>query len=289
MPEALEGAAEDLLGRDDLTREQFQRVAGFVEQATGIRMPEGKRAMVQARLSRRMRLLGIDDFGAYLAEAFDSPSGSVERARMIDAITTNKTDFFREPDHFDFLETTVVPGLFESDRSGRPLVVWSAGCATGEEPYSIAITLAECERIVGSFEHIVYGTDICRDALLHASRGIYDETDVVPMASDVRRRHLLKSRDPKRHEVRVARHIRKAVHFARRNLLCDPPPFEGKADVIFCRNVIIYFDRPTQERVLSRLTGYLRPGGHLFVGHSEMLHGFGLPFEMCAPTVHRRT
>lgn len=274
-----------------LRTEQFERVAAFVEEAAGIRMPASKREMVQARLGRRLRALGIRDYDEYLAYAFESPDGEAERAHLIDVVTTNQTEFFREADHFDFLTRCALPAMMHVDPSlgvSRPLVAWSAGCSTGEEPYSIAMALADHRLRAGQLSHVVYGTDICTDALQHATEGVYDEQHLDHVPPRMRGRYVHKGGGLGPARARIAPHIRHRVRFARMNLISDRPPFPQLADIVFCRNVLIYFERPTQLRVLARLAEHMRPGGYLFVGHSEMLQGLDLPFTACAPTVHQR-
>ncbi len=276
--------------REPMSDEQFRRIADFVESATGISMPDHKRQLVQARLGKRVRTLGLG-FDEYILRAFHSADGPEERRIIIDAVTTNKTEFFREPDHFDLLRSMVLPVLSSQSPAWspqRPLVVWSAGCASGEEPYSIAMTIAEYGLVHGPVPCVVYGTDICEEALHRAAIGIYDSHSVEAMSPILLHRYVLRSLDRRQAEVRMAPHIRDVTHFRRANLLFDAAPFPGEVDIVFCRNVLIYFDRPTQRDVLTRLAAALRTGGYLFVGHSETLNGLDLPLKSCAPTVYRR-
>jgi chemotaxis protein methyltransferase CheR len=290
MPEAADSFAPAPLGSVRLTDGQFRRIAGFFEGVTGVRMPDHKRELVQARLAKRLRVLGLPDYEAYVAHAF-GPSGWVERVHLVDALTTNKTDFFREADHFDYLKTEVLPTLHREDPEvghARPLLVWSAGCATGEEPYTLAMTLAESGPVFGAPEYVVFATDISGRALQRARLAVYDEARVAPVPPELRRRYLLQSRDRSAREVRVSRDLRSRVRFAQMNLLTDLPPFRQPADIVFCRNVLIYFELETQRRVLTRIAQNMRAGGYLYLGHSETLHGLGLPFSPAAPTVYRR-
>ncbi len=271
----------------------------------GIKMPPAKKVMLEARLQKRLKLLGLESFSDYYAHVFGEPrragSGTRERGRshgddselisLIDAVTTNKTDFFREPSHFDYLLGTAVPELTASTDAGtrRELAVWSAGCSTGEEPYTIAMVLSAHAAAHPGFRFSVLATDISSRVLEAAHTGIYDEEKAVPVPPDMKRAYLLRSKDRQRRQVRICPALRAVVRFQRVNLMDARYGLEGMMDVIFCRNVIIYFDRPTQEKLVLRLSRCLRTGGYLFMGHSETLMGMDLPLRSAAPTVYRKT
>jgi len=175
------------------------------------------------------------------------------------------------------------PGLGKD----RQLVTWCAACSTGQEPYSLAMLIKSQEALYGRIEFVVHATDICTDALKKAKRAVYSEESVEPVPERLRRIYLLRSRDRRRREVRVAPEVRSHVCFGRANLLSDPQPVLGEADIVFLRNVLIYFNRETQSRVLRRVLASMRPGAYLFVGHSEGLLGFDLPLERVATSVYR--
>ena len=277
---------------DTLSDRDFAAIAGYIERETGIRLPSHKRGMVQVRVAKRARAIGLSDFAAYVRFAFGGAAGAPERAHLIDAITTNKTDFFREPQHFDYLANTALPQLMAADpQLGRTtqLVGWCAACSTGEEPYTLAMVLKSQTLMHRELDFVVHATDICGQALDHARRAVYSEKLARPIPDGLRRAYVLRSRDRADGLVRVGAEVRAHVRFSRANLLSDPMPVSREAHIVFCRNVLIYFDRETQARVLQRVIGSMRPGGYLFVGHSEGLLGFNLPLERVATSVYRLT
>jgi chemotaxis protein methyltransferase CheR len=268
-----------------LSEQDFAIIAAYTERKTGIRLPPHKRGMVQVRVAKRVRELGMNDFSEYVGFLFGGVSGATERGRLIDLITTNKTDFFREPAHFTYVAQTALPTLLAGDvhlGGTRPLVAWCSACSSGEEPYSLAMVLKGQTAQYADLNFDVYATDICNSALVKARKAIYPEERTQPIPPHLRR-YMMKSRQHEQRLMRVAPEVRS--HNA--NLLTDPPPFHGQADMIFCRNALIYFDRETQLRVLRRLLMALRPDGYLFVGHSEGLIGFDLPLLRVAPSIYR--
>ena len=273
-----------------MPREVFDRLSAFIFEECGIKMPPSKKTMLEARLTKRMRQLGMPDFGEYCRFLF-SPEGKAEELfHMIDAVTTNKTDFFREPQHFDHLARHVLPTLARATGAGirRPLTVWSAACSSGEEPYTLAMVLGDFALRTPGFQYMVLGTDISTRMLDRAKDAIYDEERIVPVPVEMRKRYLLRGRDTSRKLVRIAPELRARVRFRRLNFLDDDYQLRERMDVIFCRNVLIYFDRPTQEKVLRHLCEHLAPGGFLFTGHSETISGMNLPLAAVANTISRR-
>lgn len=269
----------------------FARVADLVERTVGIHLPPHKRSMVELRVARRARVLGMSGLDEYCTFVFDEGGATVEQTALIDAITTNKTDFFREAEHFEQLTEVVLPDLRAHHVDlgiVRPLRVWSAGCATGEEPYTIAMVLADYTRHHAPFAFRVRATDVSSVAIREAVRAVYPEERVCAVPVELRRACLLRHRDHAMGVVRIAPEIRSAVKFSRHNLFSDPPLEDGLFDVVFCRNVIIYFRRENQIAVLRRLADSLIDGGYLFIGHSETLHGMDLPLERVGPTLYRK-
>ncbi|WP_203069889.1 CheR family methyltransferase [Falsiroseomonas ponticola] len=259
---------------DILSDRRFRQVAGLIERDIGIKLPAVKRTMVEGRLRKRARSLGIMDVDEYCGALFDDGLLETEYQHVIDMVTTNKTDFFREAEHFDFLARVAVPKLMERPRAGRPLKMWSAAASTGAEAYTIAMVLAELAlegRIASGFR--ILGTDISSQVLEVARRGIYPEEAMAPVPPALRRRYVMRHRDPARAECRIVPELRAATAFQLLNLMETSYAVDGDIDVIFCRNVLIYFERPTQEAVLARLAAHLRPGGFLIVGHSETAAG----------------
>jgi chemotaxis protein methyltransferase CheR len=204
-------------------------------------------------------------------------------------VTTNKTDFFREPSHFNFMRNVAVPEtLRRRGRSTRPLKVWSAACSTGMEAYTVAMVLDDMITTGANFQFGVLGTDISTGVLRAAEAGIYTPEMIAPVPAEMARRYFLSSKDPARQEVRVVPKLRRCTNFMRMNLMDDVYPVDRDVDIIFCRNVLIYFDKPTQLAVVERLCSHLRPGGYFIVGHSEsMIHNESIVLQQLQPTIFR--
>jgi chemotaxis protein methyltransferase CheR len=276
-------------GPDHLSRRNFQRLAAFIEGYSGIKMPPTKVTMIEGRLRRRLRATGMADLKQYCDFLFEKDGLATEAIHLIDVMTTNKTEFFREPDHFRFLSEQAVPRLLTTAKAGRTaLKVWSAACSTGAEPYTLAMVLAELAQQNSGLHYGITATDISTEVLDVAISGIYPEAMVAPVPPELRRRYVLRSKERSRRLVRMTPELRATVRFARINLMEVPYQVERDMDVIFCRNILIYFDKETQQAVLQHLTEHLRPGGFLFLGHSETLAGFHLPVDPVGPTVFRR-
>jgi chemotaxis protein methyltransferase CheR len=273
-----------------LTDGDFHRLSRLIYSECGIKMPVQKRVMLEARLRKRLRGLGMESFREYCDYLFSQEGMAYELIPMIDVVTTNKTDFFREPRHFALLKEQVVPELIRTQGAGisRHLSVWSAGCSTGEEPYTIAIVLNEFRKSHPAFHFSILATDISTKVLERARRGIYREERADMMPRALKERYFLKSKDPARGLVRLMPGVRTQVSFRRLNFMDDDFGMRGPMDVIFCRNVIIYFDRPTQARLINRLCSHLVPGGYLFMGHSETLSGLRVPLVSAGPMVYRK-
>jgi chemotaxis protein methyltransferase CheR len=260
----------------ELSSDAFQRISTTMEEVAGIRIPAGKEMLVRSRLAKRLRALGLPDFRSYL-ELMDADPTGAELTRMVDALTTNKTAFFRESAHFEHLATEVLPAL-----DGAGLRIWSAGCSTGEEPYTLAMLLAE--EGVGPRSARILATDISDRALAHARNAEYPASTLEGVPAALRKRYFEQTSEG---QFRVEQGIRSQVAFARLNLMADWP-MRGPFDVIFCRNVMIYFDREIRERLVRRFHDLLRAGGYLYVGHSESLTGLDHPFRYVRPAVYRR-
>lgn len=245
--------------------------------------------MVETRVRKRLRALGISSFKTYLT-SLQAPGREDELVSLIDVITVNKTDFFREPSHFDYLTGKALPELANSRAVGTrmPLRVWSAGCSTGEEPYTLAMVLTEYAETRPGYQFSILATDICTQVLERARRAVYPLECFQPVPFPLRKKYLLKSKSPQRAEGRVVPSLRGKVEFRRLNLMDNDYGLPGPMDVIFCRNVIIYFTRDTQERLIAKLVRHLAVGGFLFMGHSETLNTMRLPVEPAMPTVYRR-
>jgi len=268
-----------------LSPASFAKLARFVTRELGIKMPDAKLPMVQSRLVRRTRELGFDSVDQYAEYFFNSADAAEERVHFINAITTNKTDFFREPGHFDYLSATVLPAF----EGGRGFRVWSAGCSSGEEPYTLAMVLAEFAIQSRGFDFSILATDISTRVLERAEAGIYDESLISPVPPVLRGRYLLRSKQPGRKQVRIVPELRRRITFQRLNFMDSYYATNGSFDAIFFRNVMIYFDRKTQEDVVNRMCRSLRGGGYLFVGHSESLAGLDLPLLPAGPAIYRKS
>lgn len=273
-----------------LTSRDFERFSRLVYDQCGIKLPAHKQSMLEARLRKRLRVLGLGSFEEYAELIFSGKEPEGELVKLIDVVTTNKTDFFREPAHFDFLVRTALPALIDRDGAGlsRPLRVWSAGCSTGKEPYTLAIVLSEFRATHPGFSFEILGTDISTDVLDKAVRGIYAEEKAEPIPAALRRKYLLKAKDSSQRQVRIVPELRSLVRFRRLNFMDADYDLRESFDIIFCRNVLIYFDRQTQERLLARFAGFLESGSYLFLGHSETLLGLSLPLQQLAPSAYRK-
>jgi chemotaxis protein methyltransferase CheR len=269
-----------------MTDKEFKRLSEFVHNECGIKLPPSKKVMVEARLQKRLRTLGMPGYRQYYEYLF-SPSGlDEELVHLIDVITTNTTEFFREPRHFEILTQEVLPA-WRAAHAGRAFHLWSAGCSTGEEPYTLAIVLSEFGAVSPGFRFSIMATDISTRVLSMAQHGVYPEDRVAKLSLELKHRYLLRSKDKTRRLVRLSPEMRRLVDFKRLNFM-EPFSFPEPMDTIFCRNVMIYFDRTTQEGLLRKFCTQLRPGGHLFIGHSESLTGMDLPLRQHAPTVYRK-
>jgi chemotaxis protein methyltransferase CheR len=273
-----------------LTDEQFASLSRFIEDELGIKMPPAKKIMLESRLQKRLRALNMKDFGTYLDFVFSTEGMSGELLHMIDVVTTNKTDFFREPDHFYYLLNRLLPEEAARSQWGkrRPMRVWSAGCSTGEEPYTLAMILELFRESDPEFEYSILATDISTRVLEKGATAIYDAEKIEPVPIELRKRFLLRSKDREKRLVRIQPHLRRRVSFQRVNLMQDDFGLDELYHVIFCRNVIIYFERKTQEALLAKLYDQLSPGGYLFLGHSETLTGMQLALRSVAPTIYRK-
>jgi chemotaxis protein methyltransferase CheR len=275
-----------------LTDHDFKRLCGFIYEHVGIKMSDVKRTMLEGRLQKRLRALGLASHRDYCDFLFSAAGQEQELVHMIDVVTTNKTDFFREPSHFEFLSQVVLPEMCNGRGAGhkRKCRIWSAGCSTGEEPYTLAMVLREFQEAQPdpALEGEIFASDISTRVLDHARRAVYSEERIAPIPPALRKKYLLRSRDPKAGLVRMDSSLRALLRFGRINFMDEDFGFQERFQVIFCRNVIIYFDKPTQECLMRKFCRHLDPGGYLFLGHSESLHGFDVPLAQVAPTVYRR-
>jgi chemotaxis protein methyltransferase CheR len=272
---------ESISGRD------YKRLCELIYAEAGIHLGTERKTMLEARIKRRLKVLDLGSYNEYCDYLFGHEGLKDELIHLIDVVTTNKTDFFREPGHFDFLLAKALPELAERI-AGRQFTIWSAGCSTGEEPYTMAIVLSEYALTHPGFRFRILASDISNPVLAKAELGVYTNEVVAPVAPLLRKKYFMRSRDRGSNQVRVTPELRKLIEFRRLNFMDADYGLSGKVDAIFCRNVIIYFDRATQERILQKLSSYLLPGGYMFVGHAETLHDMNLPLEPVAPALYRR-
>jgi chemotaxis protein methyltransferase CheR len=277
-------------GMDRLRANDFRRLAQFIQDYSGIKMPVSKQTMVEGRLRKRVGAAGFDNFTEYCRYLFDEGGLASEAIHLIDVVTTNKTEFFREPDHFKFLADVALPRMLSERRAGGNTLMkaWSTASSIGSEPYTLAMVMDDVSNQLGGFRISIVATDISSRVLETAAGATYPEAMVEPVPPEMRKRYLLRGRHGSKGLVRLVPEIRRLVRFGRLNLMDAAYPVDHDMDIIFCRNMLIYFDKPTQHAVLTRLCDHLRPGGCLFLGHSESLAGFGLPLSPIAPTVFRR-
>ncbi len=268
-----------------LTDGDFTRIAQLVEASAGIRLPEAKREMVYSRLSRRLRELKLTEFSAYL-ELLEQDDAGTEMGQFINAITTNLTAFFRENHHFEFLREQLLPALAAQGRQRR-LRIWSAGCSTGEEPYSIAMVVREVLGSARGWDAKILATDLDTNVLATASRGLYPLERTRGIGEGRLGRFFLRGRGDNAGWVRVKPELQELISFRQLNLL-GPWPLRGPFDLIFCRNVVIYFSKETQRRLFDRYADILKPDGHLFIGHSESLFKVCERFRLVGSTTYQR-
>jgi chemotaxis protein methyltransferase CheR len=263
----------------------FTQISQLVYRVCGIKLPQGqgKEELVKARLMKRLAALKLENFDQYLALLEKEPGGK-ELTLMIDALTTNKTCFFREPHHFDFLRKEVLPLL---RRNNAPIRIWSAGCSSGEEPVSLSILLKENITDIARRDVRILATDLCTKVLSKAREATYKEETVQSMPGHLIQKYFnCIATEPVR-LYRVADEVRAMVWFAHLNLM-DKWPMQGPFDFIFCRNVMIYFDRETQRTLVHRFWQLLKPMGHLFVGHSENLTEASSEFSYVKPAIYQK-
>jgi chemotaxis protein methyltransferase CheR len=266
-----------------ITAEEFQRFRTLIYDESGISLSEQKKSLLASRLSKRLRDLDLATFSEYYAKVTQDPTQE-EFTRLLDLISTNKTDFFREPKHFDFLRERILPEL----DSAKRIRIWSSACSTGEEPYTIAMTLYEAVQNPDLWDFKILASDLSTRVLAKAASGMYDEDRFRDVPSELIKRHFLCGRGDLTGVFKVKPHLADVITFRRLNLMDDRFPIKNPLDLIFCRNVMIYFDRPTQETLINKFHRYLKPGGYLFIGHSESLQWITHPFKSLAPTIYQK-
>ncbi len=267
-----------------MTENQFMRLSEYVTENYGIKLPIAKKIMVEGRLQKRLKANGMASFDQYLEYVF-SDVGHNELVEMIDAISTNKTDFFREATHFDYLQQSILPAY-----ANKSVKIWSAASSSGEEIYTIAIAIEEYNRLnpQSKVNYSILGTDINVDILKHAIKGVYKHDRINDVPYEIRSRYFLRGKKPNFDLVRVVPHLRSKASFKRLNLMDNDYNVDHDFDIIFCRNVLIYFDKETQEKVINKLCSKLKTDGFFFLGHSESILGKNVPLKQLEPTIYKR-
>ena len=272
--------------RAELSQADFKQFSEYIYAQFGIKMPEIKRVMLQGRLLKRIRELKMKSYTEY-KKYFFSPEGQRnELYNFLSVVTTNKTDFFREPVHIDFLRNVALPEFLAEGRNR--INVWSAACSSGEEPYTMAVVLSEFAEQHPGFSFSILGSDISQNVLEKAARGVYPEklVDMIPL--ELKRKYFLRSKDRTNPTVRVSPMLQRNFSLKYLNLMDPVYDINVEFDVVFCRNVLIYFDRETQEKVIQKICTKLRKGGYLCIGHSESMSNMDVPLTNVKPTIFKR-
>jgi chemotaxis protein methyltransferase CheR len=265
---------------------RLRKLASIINAELGIKMPDGKLTMLHGRMQRRINQLGLRSLAEYEQRLRDPALGKDEHVQLFDLATTNKTDFFREPAHFTFLTQKALPTL--STRGDRwTCRVWCAGCSTGQEVYTLAMVLDDYARAHPGFNFEILATDISTRVLREAAAATYHASLTEPIAPELRQRYLLRGKADRAGLVRIVPELRRKVKFQRLNFM-DKQYAIGEVDIVFFRNVLIYFDRPTQKMVLERQAKHMRPGGYLFIAHTESAAGLDLSLVNETSSILRR-
>ena len=272
----------------NITDREFEKFSSLVYDRAGINLHIGKKQLVQTRLGKIMRTEGIDNFSSYLDMILRDDSGN-RLVELLDAISTNHTYFFREKEHLRWLNEHILPDIFklESVKQTGQIRIWSAGCSTGEEPYTIAIDMLENYKFPFPVEIKMLATDLSSKVVSIAQNGVYREEKLQNVPKHMITKYFQKGSGSADGLYRVNEDIRRKITFRKFNLM-DPFPFKKQFDFIFCRNVMIYFDKQTQQKVVQKFQRYVKPGGYFVVGHSESLSGIKHEFKYIAPTIYRK-
>lgn len=279
------------VGGVPMTDLEFGLFRDLIRRETGIALGEAKKVMVCARLGRRLRHHSLSSFQQYFDLVSRNDPTREELRELINCVTTNKTSFFREASHFDFLRQTILPAIRERAAQGggssRSIRIWSAPCSTGEEAYSIAITVSEALGTTANWDVKILGSDLDTNVLARAAAGTYPYESIAHLPASLTRQYFLKGKGASNGLVAVKPSLRRLVHLRHINLIAPPWPIRGLFDVIFCRNLLIYFDRQTQDSLIRRLVKQLKPDGYLIVGQSEYLHWMRDVVEPVVGTIYR--
>ncbi len=269
-----------------MTQESFERFKAFIEPNLGIKIPPSKKVMLEARLAKRIRALKLGSYEEYCDYVFSPEGFDREIQQLIDVVTTNETDFFRESQHYSLLSESLLPELL-LEKKTSPLNIWSVAASTGQEAYTLAMVVEEFCRTHAPVQYSILGTDISETVLKVAATGIYTEHQAGKIPHDLLKRYCLRSKKADQKTIRIKPEIRNRISFRKLNLMEDHYPVQKKYHIVFCRNVFIYFDRPNQKRILAELCSHLAPGGYLFMGHSENIGSTDLPLKSVSAAVYK--
>ncbi|MBI5170872.1 MAG: hypothetical protein HZA61_15390 [Candidatus Eisenbacteria bacterium] len=277
-------------GMQPLSDADFRALRDLIYEKSGITLSDSKKQLVTSRLSRRLRVHGLSSYREYYEYVTRRDPHGDELREMLNAITTNKTDFFREKHHFDFMTSAFFPQCIERAKSTgeRRMRIWSAGCSTGEEPYTLAMTFLSAFPSTGTWSLEILATDLDTQVLERAQAGIYPEETIAPVPADLQRRWFRRGTGANAGKVRVSDALRQLITFRQLNFVDHPWWVQGPFDLILCRNVMIYFNQDTQRTIVENFAQRLRPDGYLFIGHSETLSGLNHLFEPLRGTIYRR-
>ncbi|MCS7215512.1 MAG: hypothetical protein NZ826_05085 [Thermodesulfovibrio sp.] len=272
--------------KETLSEKDFKILSSFIEKECGIQMPPSKKILLESRLRKRLRALGFNNFKDYINFVFNSNDGRYEIVNLIDVVTTNKTEFFREKAHFDFLLKEGLPNLLPLIEDKGIIKVWSAACSSGEEPYSILITLSEFAEVNKEIrDFYVLGTDICTRMLEKAREAIYPMSSVENIPFEILKKYFLKSKDKSLGLVKVIRELREKLHLKRLNLMDEVYDIKDSFHIVFCRNVLIYFSKENQIKIIKKLIRHLITKGYLILGHSETVLDSSLALKRVGPSI----
>lgn len=274
----------------DLDDREFGLFQRLIYDESGINLTPAKRELVKSRLMKRLREMSLPSFNEYYRYVTEEDNTGEEMVMMLDCISTNLTEFFRESAHFEFLQKKVLPALLENKKKkkDKKIRVWSAGCSTGEEPYTLSMVLSEHIRTPEDMDIKILATDLSTRVLKKAMQGLYLKDRIKGISPQMLSTYFKKGEGGLKDYYQVQDHLRKMIVFRRLNLTDEIFPFKGQFDFIFCRNVMIYFDKQTQSKLVSKFHKHLSPDGHLFIGHSESLTGTNNKFRYVQPTVYQK-
>ncbi|MGB0370050.1 MAG: CheR family methyltransferase [Opitutales bacterium] len=266
----------------------FKKLTQHIHEHMGIMLTDKKRSMLESRMGRRLHNLQLKDLNTYGNGVLNRSLPASEMSLFYDLVTTNKTDFYREPVHFDFLIKDVVSKYVRSSQASKRFKIWSAGCSEGMEAYTIGMLLSDVCKKHPHFDYRILGTDICNAALKRSRNAIYNKREIEPIPEKTRQKYLLRGKDKNEGIYKIDPAITRRCSFQTLNFMEAPYPIKSKFHVIFHRNVLIYFDKPTQEHVVRNLVDHLLPDGILFIGHAESISGFNLPLKALGPTTFQK-